>query len=300
MPSRCASRGLHALRTRVAELEQAEVEYHQIFLRQREAQKTLETLLDTVQKEEFALIEANRRMDEFLSIVSHELRTPLTTINGNIQLAKRRLYTLVSYEGADEELLEKLDLVHELLSRAERQVKVQNRLVSDLLDVSRIQANRLDLHMQLCELTGIIQETLEDLRLAHPSRQVTLDLPDIFPVTITADRDRISQVITNYVTNALKYSGTDHPVEVRLEANEGIARVSVRDEGPGLPLQEQERLWQRFYRVPGINVQSGSGVGLGLGLHICKTIIERHQGQVGVQSTPGMGSTFWFTLPRAE
>lgn len=79
-----------------------------------------------------------------------------------------------------------------------------------------------------------------------------------------------------------------------------MAQVSVRDKGPGLPLAERERVWERFYRVPGVEVQSGSGVGLGVGLHLCQTLIECHDGQVGVQSRPGEGSTFWFTLPLAE
>jgi signal transduction histidine kinase len=105
--------------------------------------------------------------------------------------------------------------------------------------------------------------------------------------------------VTNYLTNALKYSPTEQPVVVGLDVAGQEARVWVRDQGPGLPPEEQARIWERFHRVKGIEVQSGTGVGLGLGLHICQTIIERHQGQVGVESSPGQGSTFWFTLPLA-
>ncbi len=246
---------------------------------------------------ELALLEANRRTDEFLSIASHELRTPLTTINGNIQLAKRRIRTL-SKDDPQEEFDDRLALVLELLGRAERQVHVQNRLVSDLLDVSRIQANRLELRSDICNLASIVSGCVEDQRAAHPTRALVLTLP-AHEIPILADPDRISQVVTNYLTNALKYSAAAMPVEIALSTEDGFARVAVRDQGPGLLPEEHQQIWQRFYRVPGISVRSGSGVGLGLGLYICRTIVERHHGQVGIQSTQGQGSVFWFTLPIA-
>lgn len=251
-----------------------------------------------LQASELALAEANRRMDEFLSIASHELRTPLTTINGNIQLAKRRVKMLPLPESAPPVLREKLDMIEELLSRAERQVRIQNRLVGDLLDVSRIHANHLELEKSFHDLAVIVRDAVEDQRTAAPSRVIRLTgLPADLHIPIFADADRITQTIINFLTNALKYSESTRPVEVCVTVESGYARVSVRDEGPGLPVEAQEKLWERFYRVPGIVVQSGSGVGLGLGLHICRTIIEQHDGHVGVESIVGKGSTFWFTLP---
>src|SRR5262249_50612988 len=105
------------------------------------------------------------------------------------------------------------------------------------------------------------------------------------------------QVVTNLLTNALKYSRAESPVEVGVHREGHLGRVWVRDHGRGIPEHEQARLWERFYRIPGMEVRYGSGVGLGLGLFISKTIIEQHGGHVGVHSTPGQGATFWFSLP---
>ncbi len=103
--------------------------------------------------------------------------------------------------------------------------------------------------------------------------------------------------MTNYLTNALKYSEPDTPIDVSLHVEGDNVRVSVHDEGPGLSEADQQRIWERFYQAKGTDVKYGSSVGLGIGLHICQSIITRHQGDVGMQSTPGQGSTFWFTLP---
>src|SRR5262249_36488938 len=136
---------------------------------------------------------------------------------------------------------------------------------------------------------------VEEQRQAAPERQILLHLPGR-SVPVQADAERIGQVVTNYLTNALKYSPEDRPVTVGLDVQDQHAHLWVRDQGPGIPPGEQERIWERFHRVPGIEVQSGSGIGLGIGLHISKTIIEQLGGQVRVQSTRGAGTTFWFTL----
>jgi signal transduction histidine kinase len=184
-----------------------------------------------------------------------------------------------------------------LLERAERQLGVENRLVSDLLDSTRIQAGLLDLHLQLTDLAVIVREVVEDQRLVTTARVIELDLPALETVPVLADADRIGQVVSNYLSNAIKYAPADRPIAVRLQIEGTNARLSVQDEGPGLSPTEQERIWERFYRVPGVQRQPGAS--LGLGLYICRIIIEQHAGQVGVTSTEGHGSTFWFTLPLA-
>ena len=277
-------------------------------------------------KLEEGLRESSRRMDEFLSIASHELRTPLTTLKANIQLAERRVKKCLQNEAMEaHERLEKLTVSRDLLLRADRQVVVLNRLVGDLLDVARIREDKfeLKLHRKPCNLVAVVQEAIQEQQQVHPSRSISLELPadaavtpyhganDTSPhqartsdtckeVPVFADAVRIGQVVSNYLTNALKYAPPRSPVAVRIQIEGAVARVLVRDEGPGLPLQEQQRIWERFYQVPGVEAKTGSGVGLGLGLHITKMIIDLHQGEVGVESIPGKGATFWFTLPLAE
>jgi PAS domain S-box-containing protein len=249
---------------------------------------------------EQALREANRLMDEFIGIAGHELRTPLTTIKASVQLAKRQLNRLLKQDGLPAQVVTQLSSVQSHLDRTERQIAMQNRLVSDLLDVSRIHSGRLELYPDLCDLAALVREVVEDQQYLTPERKLALSISSQAEILVLADADRVRQVVSNYLSNALKYSEATKPVEIHLEVTGMQARVSVRDEGPGLPAKQQQYVWERFYRVPDIEVKTGSGVGLGLGLHISRMIIERQRGQVGVQSEPGHGSTFWFTLPVAE
>ncbi len=248
-----------------------------------------------------ALNETNRMMDEFIGIAGHELRTPLTTVKASVQLANRQLVRLLSQQDALPASVEKqLAVVKGHLDRTERQVSMQNRLVRDLLDVSRIHADRLELHLELCDLATLVREVVEDQHYLTPQRIIELTVNSSDEILVLADADRIRQVVSNYLSNALKYSEASKPVQVNIDLLDTQVRVSVHDEGPGLTPEQQQRIWDRFYRAPGIEVRTGSGVGLGLGLHISRTIIERHNGRFGVHSDPPHGSTFWFILPLAE
>ncbi len=250
---------------------------------------------------EIALRESNDRMNEFLGIASHELKTPITTIKGSTQLLERRLKKMLALETATvEERTHLQEEAQDLLRRTNVQVNRLTRLINDLLDMSRIQAHKLEPHMERVDLVTVMQDVVQEQSRGAATRTILLDLPAENEIPIFADIDRIEQVLTNYISNALKYSAADKPVMVSLRVEGHEVVVSVRDEGPGLPLEEQANVFDRFYRVKGIEVKSGSGVGLGLGLYICKTIIELHQGQVGVESEEGKGATFWFSLPLAD
>lgn len=242
-----------------------------------------------------ALKESKQQMDTFLGMASHELKTPLSSIKLGLQVQARRLLRLAQLDG---KTMTDFEPILEGLARAEGQEQRLERLVNDLLDVSRIQAGKLEFRLEWTDLAGITRIAVEEQQQAMPNRPILLRFPADLSVPIYADANRIEQVMTNYLTNALKYSPEDCPIEVGIQEQEQQVRVWVRDEGPGLPPEEQQLIWERFHRARGIEVQSGTGIGLGLGLHICRTIIERHQGQVGVESLPGQGSTFWFTLPR--
>jgi PAS domain S-box-containing protein len=243
--------------------------------------------------------ELERQREALVSMVTHELKTPLTALQGNIQLAERRLRRFqdqLNLQSPEQQTF--LEELHLLLTRSQQQVRLQHRLINDLLVISRLQANTLELRLKPCDLVKLVQETVEEQQAAFPRRLFTLELPEQRgEVLVQADRDRLGQVIGNYLTNALKYSSVDKPVHVGLSVENNYARVWVADQGPGLSPEQQQRAWERYYRVPGIRVQSGSSVSLGLGLHICQRIIESHHGHVGVESAPGEGSRFWFTLP---
>ena len=276
--------GLVLLRQGVVWLEQAQMRH------EREAARAGERVLR----------ETNQQLETFLGIASHELKTPLTSIMMGMQLLQRRVqHALRQLSEGTPVATPQVEAMQTLTDTMLQQGGRLNRLVLELLDTSRIQAGRFELHLQPANLVAIVRTAVQEQRLVAPERTILLHVPTEEAMPVSADAERLGQVVTNYLSNAVRYSGEAHPVEVGVRAERQQGHVWVRDEGPGIPESEQERLWERFHRVRGIEVQSGSGVGLGIGLYLSRTIIEQHGGQVGVQSAPGQGSTFWFTLPLA-
>jgi PAS domain S-box-containing protein len=229
--------------------------------------------------------EAIHLREEFLSIASHELKTPLTTIKAYTQLLARRLHP------PDIDTARLTDLTGQL----QDQVNRLETLVADLLDASRSQQGRLEIHPEEIDLVGLARQVLD--RFEHaPERTVKhrlgLDAPD--DVEGVWDRDRLDQVLTNLISNALKYSPEGGDVIVRIRRIDQSVELAVSDQGVGIPVDEQSRLFQPFMRGGSVHSRVS---GTGLGLYITSQIVERHGGTIGVKSAPGVGTTFTVRLP---
>jgi PAS domain S-box-containing protein len=283
--------------------------------------KWLEREWEEARARELAVREVNRQLDEFFATAAHDIRGPVAATKGQAQLALHRFEDLLASvapamgaaaassgagagmgEQRADDLTSQWEAVHESLVETNQSADQLVRLVVRLFDVARARTGTLELQLDHCDLAMLVRAHVAAQRAALPGRPIGLDLPNgAQPVWVLADADRLGQVLTNYLTNALKYSPANRPVEVRLEMAEGRAVVAVRDEGPGLPWEEQSRIWELFHRAPGVEVQSDAGSGggsLGLGLHICKRIVELHHGgRIGIESEVGVGATFWFSLP---
>lgn len=231
-----------------------------------------------------AIQEANRLKTEFVSMVSHELRTPLTSIQGYAEL-------LLEGERIAGEQRESLTIVKK---NADRLLG----LINDLLDLSRMEARRIDLHRTSLDLASLIREVAGSLRpLIEAKRQrLRLDLGDALPA-VWADGDRVTQILTNLISNAHKYTPVEGNITVAVWRDDGFVRVDVSDTGIGLSSEEQAQLFTKFFRAHDRSPEAG---GTGLGLVITRLLVELHGGQITVSSAPGQGSTFSFTLPKLE
>jgi K+-sensing histidine kinase KdpD len=191
-----------------------------------------------------ALHETRRHMDELLGVASHELRTPLTSVKSAVQISQRRLRALAEADVATGPSAVTLQPLIELFVRANQQINRMNRIVGDLLDISRIDANHLQLRLTRFDLAALVGALLQDLRESYPARAITCDLP-AQAVPVEVDADRIAQVVTNYVTNALRYSPAETIVHVQVRIAGGNAWLRVYDQGPGLTPEQQQRVWIR-------------------------------------------------------
>lgn len=222
----------------------------------------------------------NEKKDEFIGLASHELKTPLTSISGYLQILSR---------------LDNNEKNRHFIDKTIQQVKKLSSLVSDLLDVSKIEAGKLQLSIEKFDIGSVVKDTVELMQ--HTYNNYNIELNDsIDSLMMNGDPNRIEQVIINLLTNAIKYSPGEDSVNVTLTQNNGKVIIAVKDHGVGIAADKLTQIFSRFYRVEGTNPNIS---GLGIGLYLSDEIISRHNGRLWADSEPGKGSTFYMELPIA-
>lgn len=244
----------------------------------------IDRLVYEARKEAALKSQLDEIMITFVANVSHELRTPLTCIKG---------YTETLLDGA----MEDPDLTRRWLSTILTETQRLERLIKDLLDISMMEADQVDLQMVPCDLKEIVSHTVMVLKPRAEENKMTIEaqLPETAPMW-KIDHDRVSQVLTNLIDNAIKYSQPETTVTVRLFFSSERATVEIQDQGQGIPEDDLPRIFERFYRVE--KARATRFGGRGLGLSIAKHLVEAHGGDLTVESEYGKGSKFIITLPR--
>jgi PAS domain S-box-containing protein len=228
--------------------------------------------------------EVDRMKSEFIATVSHELRTPMTSIKGSLGLVLGGIAGPLPDEAK------------ELLAIAQNNTDRLIRLINDILDISRIEAGKMEIRKQPLNIPDAVTRAVRELEGFANQREIAVrtDLPDILPRAM-ADSDRLQQVLVNLLSNAIKFSESKTEVEVTAGLEAGELRIRVLDHGPGIPKEHLDQIFEKFHRVDNASTRKTGGTGLGLA--ICKAIVEEHGGRIWAESEVGKGSTFTFTLP---
>lgn len=227
--------------------------------------------------------EAENRVSEFYSTVSHELRTPLTSIRGALRLMEAGKGGELSTRGK------------QLISMGRQECDRLVRLVNDILDIRKLEAGKLELSLAKANIKTLIDRSIENLRPLAEEHRVKLSAVGILNLELACDKDRVTQILTNLFSNAIKFSPEDGTVTVSMSVKDNFLKIMVCDTGAGISPANQKKLFRVFQQVDSSDSRPKGGTGLGLA--ICKALVEQHGGQVGVESKEGEGSTFWFTLP---
>ena len=224
---------------------------------------------------------------EFIATVSHELRTPLTSINMAIDILSQEVLGSVNEPQKD------------MLATAKDDCERLTKLVKELLDLSRLESGKYELKRESINLRSVVEEALKPLRLQFREKAIRLEI-DIAQDTpeVPGDHQQLSWVITNLVSNALRYTPADGIVTIHSDIVGDSVRVSVSDAGRGIPAEAIEVIFDKFVQVKQSTDATPGSVGLGLA--IAKEVVEAHGGKIWVESSMGQGSTFFFTIPRSE
>jgi signal transduction histidine kinase len=243
----------------------------------------LSYLDDVLHEAALDLERAAQHRQTLTEMLSHDLRAPLLSAN----LSLENLLRPESHDTREE---------HEArVQSIKRNLNKLTSFIEDLLAIDRMESGQLQLSLEAVELRSLVDEATDDLSMQLHDRNVSIE-NTLVKYEIVADRNRLLQVLVNLISNAIKFSPNGSVVVVSAETTRGSIKVSVVDQGPGIPDVEQARLFEKFHQAEGPN----RAIGFGLGLFICKLIVERHGGLVGAESKPGKGTRFWFSLPMDE
>ena len=226
--------------------------------------------------------ERERQKDALPGIVSHELKAPLTSAKLYIYLLRRNMA-----KGKEEQTA-----IH--LENLEKQINLLSFFVNDLVDTTAIEKGMLRMNLAPFAIDDLVWSIVEKFRLTYPALRLVIETEA--GTEVYGDRMRTGQVLVNLLSNAIKYSQPDGRVHVKVKVDEDLVTVCVQDEGVGIPRDQQERIFERFYHAR--EAQEERVTGLGLGLFIAMQIVKQQGGQIWVESTPGEGATFFFTIPR--
>lgn len=249
----------------------------------REAIKETQLQRDALDQEQVLInIKEEQQKHDFISMVSHELKTPLTSINAYIQLMQ-------SKSSSDQFMVNTLDKV-------QLQVRKMSTMINSFLNVARLESGEIHLNKTNFDLDQVITDAISDARFIYSSNLI--DFTTDGPKVVHADKEKLTSVVSNLMSNAIKYSDYGSAITVQSEIAGDKILVSVTDNGIGIKENDLEKLFDRFYRVESTQTKTISG--FGIGLYLSAEIIHRHKGKIWAESTYGAGSTFYFTLPLAD
>ncbi|WP_426671512.1 ATP-binding protein [Mucilaginibacter sp. McL0603] len=247
-----------------------------LFNKDKEPIRMLGTIVDITESKRDEI-----RKSDFIAMASHELKTPLTSLKAYLQLLESKLNGLSD------------PFIKTAVVKCGNQVNKMTALIHSFLDISKLEPGKLQLKREIFNINKLINDIINESRILSNTHVLIFDNPD--ELSVNADREKIGQVIGNFISNAIKYSAKGSEVFLHCEVLENDILVSVKDEGIGIRLKDREKVFQRFYRAEDEDMRNVTG--FGIGLYLSSEIIQRHKGEIWVKSEEGKGSTFYFSLP---